>query len=163
MREMAAKAMCDLRTVLAACGVLVLVTATGAAEDMAYSATVTGACKSQMFAGWDDCQGSATYTAFKSGKYAFRFVDKYNNVYVLAGGKDRQLDVSNLHSNIDTMDTTIDGKKTVDSQAMGGCNTKLSPDGEKFVCIDCGVSNSKKASFKFRITNITDVVRAFAP
>jgi hypothetical protein len=25
------------------------------------------------------------------------------------------------------------------------------------------VSNSKKASFKFRITNITDVVRAFAP
>jgi len=50
----------------------------------------------------------------------------------------------------------------VDSQA-GGCNTKLSPDGEKFVYIDCAVSNSKKASFKFRITNITDVVRAFAP
>jgi len=60
-------------------------------------------------------------------------------------------------------DTTIDGKKAVDSQAMGGCNTKLSPDGEKFVYIDCAVSNSKKASFKFRITNITDVVRAFAP
>jgi len=46
---------------------------------------------------------------------------------------------------------------------MGGCNTKLSPDGEKFVYIDCAVSNSKTASFKFRITNITDVVRAFAP
>ena len=37
------------------------------------------------------------------------------------------------------------------------------PDGEKFVYIDCAVSNSKKASFKFRTTNITDVVRAFAP
>ena len=61
------------------------------------------------------------------------------------------------------MDTTIDGKKAMESQAMGGCNTKLSPDGEKFVYIDCAVSNSKKASFKFRITNITDVVRAFAP
>ena len=116
-----------------------------------------------MFAGWDDCQGTATYTAFKNGKYNFRFIDKNNNVYVLAGGKDRQLDVSKLYSNIDSMDTTIDGKKAVDSQAMGGCNTKLSPDGEKFVCIDCAVSNSKKASFKFRITNITDVVRAFAP
>ncbi len=156
MRGMAAKAMCGLRTALAACGVLVLATATAAAEDMAYSVTVTGA-------GWDDCQGTATYTAFKNGKYNFRFIDKNNNVYVLAGGKDRQLDVSNLYSNIDSMDTTIDGKKAVDSQAMGGCNTKLSPDGEKFVYIDCAVSNSKKASFKFRITNITDVVRAFAP
>jgi|RhiMethySRZTD1v2_1073278.scaffolds.fasta_scaffold464896_1 hypothetical protein len=163
MRGMAAKAMCGLRTALAACGVLVLATATAAAEDMAYSVTVTGACKSQLFAGWDDCQGTATYTAFKNGKYNFRFIDKNNNVYVLAGGKDRQLDVSNLYSNIDSMDTTIDGKKAVDSQAMGGCNTKLSPDGEKFVYIDCAVSNSKKASFKFRITNITDVVRAFAP
>jgi hypothetical protein len=76
------------------CGVLVLATATAAAEDMAYSVTVTGACKSQMFAGWDDCQGTATYTAFKNGKYNFRFIDKNNNVYVLAGGKDRQLDVS---------------------------------------------------------------------
>jgi hypothetical protein len=37
---------------------------------------------------------------------------------LLAGGKDRQLDVSNLYSNIDTMDTTIDGKKVVDSQAI---------------------------------------------
>ena len=64
MRGMAAKAMCGLRTALAACGVLVL--ATAAAEDMAYSVTVTGACKSQMFAGWDDCQGTATYTAFKN-------------------------------------------------------------------------------------------------
>jgi len=141
MRAMAAKAMCGLRTALAACGVLVLATATAAAEDMAYSVTVTGACKSQMFAGWDDCQGTATYTAFKNGKYNFRFIDKNNNVYVLAGGKDRQLDVSNLYSNIDSMDTTIDGKKAVDSQAMGGCNTKLSPDGEKFVYIDCAVSN----------------------
>jgi hypothetical protein len=58
---------------------------------------------------------------------------------LLAGGKDRQLDVSNLYSNIDTMDTTIDGKKVVDSQAMGGCITKLSPDGDKFVYIDCAV------------------------
>lgn len=66
MRGMAAKAMCGLRTALAACGVLVLATATAAAEDMAYSVTVTGACKSQMFAGWDDCQGTATYTAFKN-------------------------------------------------------------------------------------------------
>jgi hypothetical protein len=41
---------------------------TAAAEDMAYSVTVTGACKSQMFAGWDDCQGTATYPAFKNGK-----------------------------------------------------------------------------------------------
>ena len=46
---------------------------------------------------------------------------------------------------------------------MGGCNTKLSSDGEKFVYIACAVSNCKTASFKFRITNITDVVRAFAP
>ena len=52
MRGMAAKAMCGLRTALAACGVLVLATATAAAEDMAYRVTVTGACKSQMFAGW---------------------------------------------------------------------------------------------------------------
>jgi len=58
MRGMAAKAMCGLRTALAACGVLVLATATAAAEDMAYSVTVTGACKSQMFAGWDDLPGN---------------------------------------------------------------------------------------------------------
>jgi hypothetical protein len=39
-----------LRTALAACGVLVLATATAAAEDMAYSVTVTGPAKSQLFA-----------------------------------------------------------------------------------------------------------------
>jgi hypothetical protein len=130
---------------------------------MANSVTVTGACKSQLFPAGMIARELPPIPAFKNGKYNFRFIDKNNNVYVLAGGKDRQLDVSNLYSNIDSMDTTIDGKKAVDSQAMGGCNTKLSPDGEKFVYIDCAVSNSKKASFKFRITNITDVVRAFAP
>src|SRR4029079_11219061 len=41
------------------------------------------------------------------------------------------------HTQSSFEDTTIDGKKAVDSQAMGGCNTKLSPDGEKFVYIDC--------------------------
>jgi hypothetical protein len=47
-------------------------------------------------------------------------------------------------------------------QAMGRCNTKLSPDGEKFVYIDCAVSNSKKMTFEFRITNITDVRQMFS-
>jgi hypothetical protein len=71
--------------------------------------------------------GNCHLYGLQERKYNFRFIDKNNNVYVLAGGKDRQLDISNLYSNIDSMDTTIDGKKAVDSQAMGGCNTKLSP------------------------------------
>jgi hypothetical protein len=47
----------------------------------------------------------------------------------------------------------------------GFCSFSPRPrlDPRLFVYIDCAVSNSKKASFKFRITNITDVVRAFAP
>ena len=151
-----------LTTVLAACLVLVLAGGPGVAEQMAYSVRVTGACKSQLIVGWDDCDAHATYTAFKSGKYTFEFTDKYNNVYVLSGAKDRQLDASNLYSNIDAIVSTVDGKKMVDSQAMGGCNTKLSPDGEKFVYIDCAVSNSKKVPLKFRITNITDVQRTFS-
>jgi hypothetical protein len=152
----------DLQTVFAACCVLLLATGTGAAEEMAYSVTVTGSCKSQMIMGWDDCQASATYTAFKSGKYTFQFTDKFNNVYVLSGGKEHQIDISNLYSNIDTIVSTVDGKKAVDAQAMGGCNTKLSADGEKFIYIDCAVSNSKRALLKFRITNIQDVQRTFA-
>jgi hypothetical protein len=154
--------MCNLRAVLAASGVLVVATAPGAAEQIAYSVTVKGDCKSQMIMGWDDCKDTATYTAFKSGKYTFEFVDKYNNVYVLAGAKDRQLDTNNLYSNISTIDATVDGKKVVDPQTMGGCNTKLSPDGEKFVYIDCAVTNSKRITLKFRITNITDVQRTIA-
>jgi hypothetical protein len=151
----------DLGTVLAACLALVLVTGTAAAQDLVYTMTLTGACKSQMIIGWDDCQAQANYSAYKSGKYTFEFVDKYKNVYVLSGVKSRQLDTSSMYSNIDTIISTVDGKKAVDSQAMGGCNTKLSPDGEKFVYIDCAVSNSKKALLKFRITNITDVQRTF--
>src|SRR6266540_2065107 len=106
----------DLRMVLAACCVLIMVTEAEAAENIDYSVTVKRACKFQMFVGWDDCQDSAVYTLFKSGRYSFQFVDKYKNAYSFSGGKDRQLDLSNLYSGIDTIDTTIDKKRIVDSQ-----------------------------------------------
>src|SRR5262245_58272418 len=118
----------DLRTVLAACLALILVNGTAAAQDIVYIMTLTGACKAQMIVGWDDCQAQATYSAFKNGKYTFQFVDKFNNTYALSGARNRQLDTSTMYSNIDTIVSTVDGKKAVDSQAMGGCNTKLSPD-----------------------------------
>jgi hypothetical protein len=62
------------------------------------------------------------------------------------------------------MDTTIDGKKVVDSQAMWWVQYEAQS-GRREVRLYRlrRVSNSKKASFKFRITNITDVMRAFAP
>ena len=160
---MACKAMLELRTALAACCVLSMTTAAKAAETIDYSVTVTGVCKSQMFTGWDDCQEKAVYTMFKSGRYMFNFVDKYKNTYSFSGGKEREMDLNSLYSNIDTMDATIDGKKLVDSQAMGGCNTKLSPDSDKFIYIDCTVSNSKGIAYKFRMSDITYVERALTP
>jgi hypothetical protein len=156
------KAMRKLRTVLAACCVLGMATAAQAAETIDYSVTVTGVCKSQMFMGWDDCQQTAVYTMFKSGRYMFHFVDKYKNTYSFSGSKEREMDLNSLYSNIDTMDATIDGKKIVDSQAMGGCNTKLSPDSDKFIYIDCTVSNSKGIPYKFRMNDITYVERALS-
>jgi superfamily II helicase len=60
------------------------------------------------------------------------------------------------------MDATIDGKRIVDPKAMGGCNTKLSPDSDKFIYIDCTVSNSKGIAYKFRMNDITYVERALS-
>jgi hypothetical protein len=108
----------------------------------------------------DDCADNAVYTLFKNGKYQFQFVDGHKNSYArFLGRKDRQIDMSNLYSNIDTMEATIDGKKVVDAKAMGGWNTKITPSGDKFVYFDCSVSNVKNVLFKFRISNITDVQR----
>jgi hypothetical protein len=153
----------DLRTAIAACCGLVLATGTAAAEDMAFSVTVKGICQSQVpIAGSDQCQEVAKYTSFKSGKYTFQFTDKSNNVYILSGAKNRQLDATNMYSNIDTIVSTIGGQKTVDSQVMGGCNTKITADGDKFIYIDCTLSNSKRIPLKFRITNITYVQHDFA-
>ena len=152
----------DLGTVLAACCLLVLSTGTGAAEDMEFRVTVKGICQSQVpIAGWDQCQEAAKYTSFKGGKFTFEFSDNKNNVYILSGTKDRQLDATNLYSNIDTIVSTIGGQKTVDSQVMGGCNTKITPDGDKFIYIDCTVSDSKRVPLKFRVTNITYVQHDF--
>jgi hypothetical protein len=159
---MVCKAMRELRTALAACCVLSMTTAAKAVETIDYSVTVTGSCKSQMFTGWDDCQEKAVYTMFKGGRYMFNFVDKYKNAYSFFGSKDRQMDADSLYSNIDTMDATIDGKRIVDPKAMGGCNTKLSSEGDKFIYIDCTVSNSKGIAYKFRMNDITYVERALS-
>ena len=111
--------MCDLRTVLAACCLLIVAAGTGAADDMEFRVTVKGICQAQVpIAGWDQCQEAAKYTSFKGGKYTFEFSDKKNNVYILSGTKDRQLDATNLYSNIDTIVSTVGGQKTVDSQVM---------------------------------------------
>jgi hypothetical protein len=83
----------------------------------------------------------------------------HQNSHAFWGRKDRQVGSSNLYSNIDTMETTIDGKKVVDTKAMGGCNTKITSSGYKFIYIDCSVSNSKNVLSKFRISNTTDVQR----
>ena len=32
---------------------------------------------------------------------------------------------------------------------MGGCTTKITPSGDKFVYIDCAITNSKNLLFKF--------------
>jgi hypothetical protein len=151
-----------LGLLLAILGGFVAVTAAEAADDMDYSVTLTGACQYQILMGWDDCQNRAIFTQFKGGKYRFNFIDKNKNIFVFSGKKERQIDNSNLYSNIDTMQTTIDGKTTVDAQAMGGCTTKITPAGDKFVYIDCAITNSKNVLFKFRINNITDVERTIA-
>jgi hypothetical protein len=148
-----------LRLLLVACWALLVSTVTEAAENMEYNVTLTGACQYQILIGWDDCQNKAVYTVFKGGKYTFDFIDKNKNGYTFSGKKERQIDNSNLYSSIDTMQTTIDGKTTVDPQVMGGCTTKITPSGDKFVYIDCAVTNSKNLLFKFRINNITDVER----
>jgi hypothetical protein len=144
---------------LAAGSTLLAVSIAQAGDLMDYSVTLKGDCQYQIVMGWDDCADKAVYTLFKNGKYQFQFVDGHQNSYAFWGRKDRQVDQSNLYSNIDTMETTIDGKKVVDAKAMGGCNTKITPSGDKFVYIDCSVSNAKNVLFKFRISNITDVQR----
>jgi hypothetical protein len=144
---------------LVTCSLLLGITAAEAADDMEYNVTLTGACQYQIIMGWDDCQDKAVYTVFKGGKYTFDFIDKNKNAYRFVGKKERQIDNNNLYSNIDTVETTIDGKKVVDPQAMGGCTTKITPSGDKFVYIDCAVTNSKNVLLKFRINNITDVER----
>ncbi len=96
---------------------------------------------------------------FKSGKYIFEFIDNNKNDYRFTGKKDLQIDNSSLYSNIDTIETTMNGKKVVDTQSTGGCTTKITPSGEKFVYIDCAVTNSKRSVLKFRFSNITDVER----
>ena len=148
-----------LRLLLAACCAAMIIPVSEAAETMQYNVTLTGDCQYQIIMGWNDCQNTAVYTVFKDGKYTFDFVDKTKNSYRFAGKKDRQIDNSNLYSNIDTVETTIDGKTVVDPKAMGGCTTKITPSGDKFVYIDCAVTNSKNLLLKFRISNITDVQR----
>jgi hypothetical protein len=144
---------------LAACSALLAVSNAKAADPMDYSVTLKGDCQYQILMGWDTCADNAVYTLFKNGKYLFQFVDGHQNSYAFSGRKDRQVDPNNLYSNIDTLETTIGGKKVVDAKAMGGCNTKITPAGDKFVYIDCSVSNSKNVLFKFRISNVTDVQR----
>jgi hypothetical protein len=112
--------------------------------------TLKGNCQYQVVMGWDDCADNAVYTLFKNGKYQFQFGDGHKNSYAFLGQKDRKVDSSKLYSNIDTMETTIDSNKVVDAKAMGGCNTKITPAGDKFVYIGCSVSNSKNVLFKFR-------------
>jgi hypothetical protein len=148
-----------LRLLLVTCGVFLVSAVSQAADDMEYNVTLTGACQYQIIMGWDNCQDKAVYTVFKGGKYTFDFLDKNKNVYRFVGKKDRQIDNSNLYSNIDTVETTVDGKTVVDPQAMGGCTTKITPSGDKFVYIDCAITNSKNLLLKFRINNITDVQR----
>ena len=148
-----------VRLLLVAGCVFLVSARAGAAEVLAYSVILTGACQFQMIMGWDNCQNKATFTMFKSGKYVFEFIDKNKNGYQFTGMKDRQIDNTSLYSNIDTIETTIDGKKVVDPQSMGGCTTKITPSGEKFVYIDCAVTNSKRSVFKFRFSDITDVQR----
>ncbi len=151
-----------LKLSLATSALLLGLASADAADQMEYSVTVTGGCQYQILVGWDDCQSKVVYTHYKGDKYSFDFIDKNKNAYVFFGKKDRQIDNSNLFSNIDTIETTIDGKTTVDPQAMGGCTTKITPTGDKFVYIDCAVTNSKSMLFKFRISNITEVLRTFA-
>lgn len=151
-----------LKLLLVTFSLLLGIPAAEAADQMEYSVAITGGCQYQILIGWDNCQSEVVYTHFKGGKYTFDFLDKNKNAYVFSGKKDRQIDNNNLFSNIDTMQTTIDGKTTVDAQAMGGCTTKITPAGDKFVYIDCAVTNSKNVLFKFRISNITNVLRTFA-
>ena len=151
--------MAGVRLLLVAGCVFLVNARAGAAEALAYSVMLTGACQFQMIMGWDNCQNKATFTMFKSGKYVFEFIDKNKNGYQFTGMKDRQIDNASLYSNIDTIETAIDGKKVVDPQSMGGCTTKITPSSEKFVYIDCAVTNSKRSVFKFRFSDITDVQR----
>ena len=116
-----------------------------------------------MIMGWDNCQNKATFTMSKSGKYVFEFIDNNKNGYQFTGMKDRQIDNTSLYSNIDTIETTIDGKKVVTPNQSGGCTTKITPSGEKFVYIECAVTNSKRSVFKFKFSDITDVQRTIMP
>ena len=49
---------------VAGCAFLISARA-GAAEALAYSVILTGACQFQMIMGWDNCQNKATFTMFK--------------------------------------------------------------------------------------------------
>jgi hypothetical protein len=151
-----------LKLSLAAYGLLFGFASAEAADQIEYSVTVTGGCQYQILVGWDNCQSKVVYTHYKGDKYSFEFIDKNNNTYVFFGKRDRQIDNSNLFSNIDTIQATTAGKTSVDSQAMGGCTTKITPAGDKFIYIDCAVTDSKNMLFKFRISNITEVLRAFS-
>ena len=151
-----------VRLLLGAGCVFLVSARAGAAEDVAYSVILTGACQFQMIMGWDDCQDKAAFTMFKSGKYIFEFIDKNKNGYRFTGKKDRQIDNNSLYSNIDTIETTHRRQEGVDTQSIGGCTTKITPSGEKFVYIDCAVTNSKRSVLKFRFSDITDVERTIA-
>jgi hypothetical protein len=126
-----------------------------------YNVIVKGSCKFQMVKGWFPCHNAAVYTLFKNGRYLYQFFDKQNDVFAFAGGKDRQPDIRNLYSNIDTIRATIRGEQVVDQNAMGECHMNVSPAADTVYYIDCDVFNSKRSVFfQFRMRNITEFKRA---
>ena len=69
--------------------------------DIDYAVTVKGFCRFQIFFGWTPCQENVVYTLYKDDRYLFQIVDKDGNVYDFSGGKNKQVDNTNLYSVID--------------------------------------------------------------
>lgn len=149
-----------LPTVLVIFAAYMMLAWPGQAADIDYAVTVKGFCRFQTFFGWTPCQENVVYTLYKNDRYLFHFVDKDGNAYDFSGGKNKQVDNTNLYSAIDRLETNIKESKTVDSNASGGCTTTITPSGDNFISIDCDVYNSKKALFQFRMHDISHVERS---
>lgn len=78
-----------LRTVLITFAACMMLAWPGQAADIDYAVTVKGFCRFQTFFGWTPCQENV------------HFVDKDGNVYDFSGGKNKQIDNTNLYPVID--------------------------------------------------------------
>jgi hypothetical protein len=119
-----------------------------------------GTCQHEMVSGFFPCEPKAAFIELNNGRWLLTFfAGKYN--FTLAGAGDRQPNLENYYTSIDTF-RMLEGQKMVaeDRGMEGECHFSLNKDASQFFFIRCDAYNRRRGTiYKFYLDPISGFKR----